>query len=134
MVQVLLSNAKTVSIAVSLVSTRVGDIGIAKSTLQAMSSAASTFAYAGVCELVARRSARWAPSAKPITPILSALYPRSAAAWRTRRTARCPSSQATWYAGSPAALGRWRSHTQATPLARSFASSGCSAALSPTLA
>ena len=73
MVQVLLSNAKTVSIAVSVASTRVGDIGIAKSTLQARSSTSSTFAYAAVCELVARRSARCAPSAKPMTPILSAL-------------------------------------------------------------
>ena len=48
MVQVLLSNAKTVSIAVSLVSTRVGDIGIAKLTLQARSSTSSTLAYAAV--------------------------------------------------------------------------------------
>ena len=73
MEQVLPSKAKTGSTVVPVASTRVGDIGIAKLTLQARSSTSSTSAYAAVCELVARRSARCAPSAKPMTPILSAL-------------------------------------------------------------
>ena len=63
---------------------------------QGVSSTLSMRAYAGVCELVASRSARCEPADMEITPIFSGSKPRFAASRRTRRTARWPSSQADW--------------------------------------
>ena len=106
---VLSSNLKTGSTTASSVSPRreftsespsdrtyAGHIGIAKFTWHGMSSTPSTLLYAGVWELSASRSERCDPAEHPSTPIFSGSYPRSAAAWRTSLTARCPSSQPHW--------------------------------------
>ena len=71
-------------------------IGSAKLTWQGMSSVASTFAYAGVNALVASITERCEPAEQPRTPIRSGSNPRSFAAARTSRTARCPSCQPDW--------------------------------------